>query len=257
MRIWPGQPYPLGATWDGSGVNFAIFSQNATGVELCLFANENDANEAQKIWLRERTDQVWHCYLPDSRPGQFYGYRVHGPYEPAKGDRFNPAKLLIDPYAKALTGAIKWNDSLFAYKVGSPQEDLEPTPDNDASRVPKSVVVDGAFTWEDDKPINTPWNRTIIYRSEERRVGKERQEQKVTGVQTCALPISRHTRRRSRGRSNRTTRSSRTRSAARRRISSPRPTTPPRAFRNQWSSTAPSPGRTTSPSTPRGTAPSS
>src|SRR5688572_2827023 len=162
MRIWPGQPYPLGATWDGSGVNFAIFSQNATGVELCLFANENDANEAQKIWLRERTDQVWHCYLPDSRPGQFYGYRVHGPYEPAKGDRFNPAKLLIDPYA-----------------------------------------------------------------------------------------------RRSRGRSSGTTRSSRTRSAARRRIWSPRPTTTPRAFRNRWWSTAPSPGRTTSPSTLRGTAPSS
>ena len=163
MRVWPGQPYPLGATWDGSGVNFALFSQNATGVELCLFTGENDGVESHKIWLRERTDQVWHCYLPDVRPGQFYGYRVHGPYEPAKGDRFNPAKLLIDPYAKALTGAIKWNDSLFAYKVGSAQEDLEPTTDNDASRVPKSVVVDTAFTWEDDKPLNTPWNRTIIY----------------------------------------------------------------------------------------------
>jgi isoamylase len=163
MRVWPGQPYPLGATWDGSGVNFALFSQNATGVELCLYSNENDAIESHKVWLRERTDQVWHCYLPDVRPGQFYGYRVHGPYEPAKGDRFNPAKLLIDPYAKALTGAIKWNDSLFAYKVGDPEEDLEPTTENDASRVPKSVVVDTAFTWEDDKPLNTPWNRTIIY----------------------------------------------------------------------------------------------
>ena len=101
MRVWPGQPYPLGATWDGSGVNFALFSQNATGVELCLFSSENDAIEAHKIWLRERTDQVWHCYLPDVRPGQFYGYRVHGPYEPLKGDRFNPAKLLLDPVGVA------------------------------------------------------------------------------------------------------------------------------------------------------------
>src|SRR5687768_16173230 len=163
MRVWPGQPHPIGATWDAEGVNFAIFSQNATAVDLCLFEGANDGIETRKITLRERTDQVWHCYLPDSRPGQFYGYRVHGPYEPAKGDRFNPAKLLIDPYAKALTGEIKWNDSLFAYKVGSTQEDLEATTDNDASRVPKSVVVDSAFTWEDDKPLNTPWNRTVIY----------------------------------------------------------------------------------------------
>jgi isoamylase len=163
MRIWPGQPYPLGATWDGSGVNFALFSQNATGVELCLFDGPDDGIEKQRIWLRERTDQVWHCYLPDVRPGQFYGYRVHGPYDPAQGHRFNPAKLLIDPYAKALTGTIKWNDSLFAYKMGSPNEDLEPTTDNDASRVPKSVVVDSAFTWENDRQLNTPWNRTIIY----------------------------------------------------------------------------------------------
>jgi isoamylase len=163
MRVWPGQPYPLGATWDGSGVNFALFSQNATGVELCLFSAAEDGVEAHRIWLRERTDQVWHCYLPDVRPGQFYGYRVHGPYDPAQGHRFNPAKLLLDPYAKAITGAIRWSDSLFAYKVGGPREDLEPATDNDASRVPKSVVVDSAFTWEDDTQLNTPWNRTIIY----------------------------------------------------------------------------------------------
>ena len=163
MRVWPGQPYPLGATWDGGGVNFAIFSQNGTGVELCLFDRPEDGVETQRIWLRERTDQVWHCYLPDIRPGQFYGYRVHGPYDPAAGHRFNPAKLLIDPYAKALTGAIKWNDSLFAYKVGGEGQDLEPTSDNDASQVPKCVVVDSAFTWDTDRPLNTPWNRTIIY----------------------------------------------------------------------------------------------
>ena len=163
MRVWPGQPYPLGATWDGSGVNFALFSENATAVELCLFAGEQDGVEREKIWLRERTDQVWHCYLPDVRPGQFYGFRVHGPYAPSSGHRFNPAKLLIDPYAKAITGAIKWSDALFAYKVGGDHQDLEPTTDNDASRVPKSVVVDSAFTWEEDRPLNIPWNRTIIY----------------------------------------------------------------------------------------------
>jgi len=163
MRVWPGEPYPLGANWDGQGVNFAIFSENATGVELCLFADPNDAIESDKIMLRERTDQVWHCYLPDVRPGQFYGFRVHGPYDPNNGNRFNPAKLLIDPYAKAITGAIKWSNALFAYKIGSPNEDLEPDPDNSAGGVPKSVVVDPAFTWEDDRPLRIPWNRTIIY----------------------------------------------------------------------------------------------
>jgi len=162
MRIWPGQPYRLCATWDGEGVNYAIFSENATGVELCLFDAPGDGVERQKIWLRERTDQVWHCYLPDARPGQFYGFRVHGPYEPNAGHRFNPAKLLIDPYAKAITGNFQWSDALFAYKLGE-KEDLEPTTDNDASRVPKSVVVDSAFTWESEKPLNIPWNRTIIY----------------------------------------------------------------------------------------------
>ena len=163
MRVWPGQPYPLGATWDGQGVNFAIFSESATAVELCLFGHHDDAVESDKILLRERTDQVWHCYLPDVRPGQFYGYRVHGPYEPEHGNRFNPAKLLIDPYAKAISGAIKWSNALFAYKVGAPQEDLEPDPHNSAGGVPKSVVIDPAFTWEDDRPLRIPWNRTVIY----------------------------------------------------------------------------------------------
>src|ERR1700712_1790450 len=153
MRVWPGQPYPLGASWDGQGVNFAIFSENATGVELCLFAHENDATESHKIPLREYTDQVWHCYLPDVRPGQFYGYRVHGPYEPENGNRFNPAKLLIDPYAKAITGAIRWSNALFAYKVGGPKEDLEPDPDNSAGGVPKCVVIDPSFTWDNDRPL--------------------------------------------------------------------------------------------------------
>jgi len=163
MRVWPGRPYPLGASWDGQGVNFAIFSESATAVELCLFNHQDDAEESFKIPLRERTDQVFHCYLPDIRPGQFYGYRVHGPYDPQNGQRFNPAKLLIDPYAKAITGAITWSNDLFAYNVGNPNEDLEPDPNNSAGGVPKCVVIDPAFTWEDDNPLNIPWNRTVIY----------------------------------------------------------------------------------------------
>ncbi|MDB4906577.1 MAG: glycogen debranching enzyme GlgX [Gemmatimonadetes bacterium] len=163
MRVWPGQPYPLGASWDGEGVNFALFSENATAVELCLFDGPEDGVESLKLRLPERTDQVWHCYLPDVRPGQYYGFRVHGPYDPANGNRFNAAKLLVDPYARAITGEIKWSDALFAYKVGGEHEDFEPTTDNDASRVPKSVVIDNAFTWDGDRPLNVPWNRTIIY----------------------------------------------------------------------------------------------
>jgi glycogen operon protein len=163
MRVWPGQPYPLGATWDGAGVNFALFSENATGVDLCLFDHPNDAAERVRLPLRERSDQVWHCYLPDVRPGQLYGYRVHGPYAPHEGHRFNAAKLLVDPYAKAISNTIGWSDALFAYKPGGPREDLEPNLDEDASGTPKSVVVDNAFTWEDDRPPRTPWNRTVIY----------------------------------------------------------------------------------------------
>ena len=163
MRVWPGRPYPLGASWDGIGVNFALFTEHATAVELCLFRDDADAEESAKIPLTERTDQVWHCYLPDARPGQFYGYRVHGPYDPERGHRFNAAKLLIDPYAKAITGAIKWSNDLFAYKVGTPLDDREPDPDNSAGGVPKSVVIDAAFSWGDDVPLNVPYSRTIIY----------------------------------------------------------------------------------------------
>jgi isoamylase len=163
MRVWPGSPYPLGATWDGEGVNFAIFSESATAVELCLFDRAGDAEEAHRIPLRERTDQVWHVYLPDVRPGQLYGYRVHGPYAPEEGHRFNPGKLLIDPYAKAISGTILWSDALFAYTLGAPREDLEPNTANSAAGVPKCIVVNDAFTWGDDRQLLTPWNRTVIY----------------------------------------------------------------------------------------------
>ena len=163
MRIWPGQSYPLGATWDGQGVNFALFSENATGVDLCLFDNELQEQETHRITLEERTDQVWHVYLPEVRPGQLYGYRVHGPYDPEAGHRFNPAKLLIDPYAKSLTGVVRWSDSMFGYRLGDPAGDLSFDDRNNAANVPKAVVVDQAFSWGGDQRLNVPWERTVIY----------------------------------------------------------------------------------------------
>src|SRR5205823_11482361 len=147
MRVWPGSPYPLGATWDGVGVNFALFSEHATRVELCLFDSVAADSESVTIPLTEQTDMVWHGYLPDVRPGQLYGYRVHGPYEPQRGHRFNPNKLLIDPYARAITGSIRWSNTLFAYDVDSPRQDLEPDVTDSAADVPKCVVIDNSFTW--------------------------------------------------------------------------------------------------------------
>jgi glycogen operon protein len=144
-------------------VNFALFSENATGVELHLFDQPGDAKETHRIVLPELTDHVWHVYLPDVRPGQFYGYRVHGPYKPEQGHRFNQHNLLIDPYAKALTGRIEWSNALFAYKVGSPHGDLEMSTENSAAGVPKCVVIDSAFTWGSDRRPRIPWNRTVIY----------------------------------------------------------------------------------------------
>src|SRR5277367_2255317 len=124
MRVLPGRPYPLGATWDGAGVNFALFTEYATKVELCLFDSVEATKEAQRIVLSERTEQVSHAYLPEVAPGQLYGYRVHGPYEPAKGHRFNPNKIVLDPYAKEIARGVRWADELFGYKVGDPQADL-------------------------------------------------------------------------------------------------------------------------------------
>src|SRR5687767_5222411 len=119
MRVWPGSPHPLGATWDGTGVNFAIFSENASRVDLCLFDSADATMESLCIPLPERTNRVWHGYLPDARPGQLYGYRVHGAWNPAGGHRFNPAKILLDPYAKVVGRNIRWNPALFAHKPGS------------------------------------------------------------------------------------------------------------------------------------------
>ncbi len=163
MRTRPGAPYPLGATWDGSGVNFALFSEHATAVELCLFDGPDGSEELARIPLSEQTHQVWHIYLPEVRPGQRYGYRVDGPYDPANGHRFNPAKLLLDPYAKAIDGPIRWSDALFGYPVGHPDADLARDDRDSAAGVPKGVVIDPAFTWGEDRPPRIPWNETLIY----------------------------------------------------------------------------------------------
>jgi glycogen operon protein len=161
LRVWRGNPYPLGATWDGSGVNFALFSEHATAVDLCLF--DADGGNEQRIRLSEQTDLVWHSYLPDVRPGQRYGYRVHGAYDPAAGHRFNPSKLLIDPYAKRIDGVVQWDDALFGYRVGAEEMDREPDERDSAAFVPKSVVVNEAFVWGDDRQLKIPFDRTLIY----------------------------------------------------------------------------------------------
>jgi len=162
LRVEPGLPHPRGATWDGAGVNFALFSANATKVELCLF-DVHGRRETDRIALPEFTHEVWHGYLPDIRPGQLYGYRVHGPYDPAGGHRFNPHKLLIDPYAKALFGEIRWHDACFGYRIGSSRGDLSPDRRDSAFVIPKCVVVDPAATWGDDRPPRRRWSETIIY----------------------------------------------------------------------------------------------
>lgn len=163
MRVWPGKPYPLGATWDGMGVNFALFSEHATKVELCFFDSKESTQETNRVVLEEQTDQVWHGYLPFVKPGQLYGYRVHGPYEPANGHRFNPNKIVLDPYAKAIGRDLKWDDSLFGYKLNDPEGDLTFDERDSAAFAPLAAVVDPSFTWGDDRPPNIPWDKTIIY----------------------------------------------------------------------------------------------
>jgi isoamylase len=159
----PGHPYPLGASWDGEGVNFALFSEHATGVDLCLFDAAIPGLERHRVTLRRRTGHVWHVYLPEARPGVLYGYRVHGPYEPRAGARFNPAKLLLDPYARAIAGVVTLRDEMLGYRLAGPDRDLVPDERDSAPFVPKSVVVDRAFDWEDDRPPRRPWSETVIY----------------------------------------------------------------------------------------------
>ncbi|RFC61861.1 glycogen debranching enzyme GlgX [Fulvimarina endophytica] len=160
--IESGRPYPLGATWDGLGVNFAIFSSNATKVELCIF-DDYGKTEIERIELPEYTNEIYHGYLPNARPGLTYGYRVHGPYDPENGHRFNPNKLLLDPYAKQVVGEVEWNDALFGYTIGHPDKDLSYDERDSAPFMPKCRVVDPAFTWGDERRPNVPWERTIFY----------------------------------------------------------------------------------------------
>ena len=160
-RIDDGLPYPLGANWDGKGVNFAIFSEHATAVDLCLF-EKNGEREISRIRLPQRTDNVWHVYVERLPLGQLYGYRVHGPYEPLNGHRFNPHKLLIDPYARQLSGKLRWHDAMFGYRLGSQRGDLTLDRRDSARMMPKCVVENPVHFWGDDRkpnvPGRTPWS---------------------------------------------------------------------------------------------------
>ena len=164
MEAWPGRPLPLGPTWDGHGTNFSLFSENAESVELCLF---DEAGTETRVPMVERTAFSWHCYLPGIGPGQRYGYRVHGQYAPDRGHRFNSRKLLLDPYAKAITGKIDWQSrNVFPYArtaALSDTADLTPDGEDDAAAMPKCVVVDPSFDWEGDRQLETPWSDTVIY----------------------------------------------------------------------------------------------
>ncbi len=158
MRIWPGHHAPLGSTFDGIGTNFSVFSEAAERVELCLF---DDGGAESRIDLTERTALCWHGYLPDVKPGQRYGFRVHGPWAPEQGSWCNPAKLLLDPYAKAIDGAWNWNEAVFPYQFAAPESsrnDLDSAP-----FVPKSVVINPFFDWGQDRRPRTPWHRTVVY----------------------------------------------------------------------------------------------
>jgi len=162
IRVEPGNPFPLGASWDGKGVNFALFSAHAERVELCLF-DSSGRREIARIALPEYSDEVWHGYLPDARPGTIYGYRVFGPYDPGRGHRFNHHKLLIDPYAKSLHGRLLWSDAHFGYHIGHRRGDLSFDRRDNARGMPKAVVVDDSYAWQTDRRPATPWAETVIY----------------------------------------------------------------------------------------------
>jgi len=163
LQQFVGHPYPLGATWDGRGVNFAVFSENAASAELCLFSQTPRDSESARFMLRGRTGDVWHTYLEGLKPGTVYGYRADGSYLPREAHRFNRHKLLLDPYAKATTGKLIWDDALYGYVGGDPREDLSFDARDSSAFVPKSVVVDPTFDWRNDKPPEIPWERTVIY----------------------------------------------------------------------------------------------
>jgi glycogen operon protein len=163
MRVYPGSPYPLGATWDGMGVNFSLFAEHARKVELCLFDGADAGSASRCVEMTEQTDMAWHVYMPDARPGQLYGYRVHGPHDPRAGHRFNPHKVLLDPYAKAIGRPIRWHDEMFGYEIGHAEADLSLDTRDNAHCAPLGAVVDGAFNWGQDQPPRTPWHETVIH----------------------------------------------------------------------------------------------
>jgi isoamylase len=163
IKIYPGHSFPLGAEWNGEGVNFALYSEHATRVELCLFDNVDDTIPSHVVSITNRSHRAFHCFIPGLKPGQLYGYRVHGPYDPANGHRFNPSKLLIDPYAKAIAGTLKWNDALFGYQINNPDQDLSYNDQDSAPYIPKSVVVARNFDWEGDAPLKIPYHDSVIY----------------------------------------------------------------------------------------------
>jgi glycogen operon protein len=160
--VWHGRPYPRGATWDGMGVNFALFSESAEKVELCLF-DASGRHEVQRILLGEQTDQIWHAYLPQARPGLLYGYRIYGPYRPKQGLRFNGHKLLLDPHARNIVGSVRWHDALFGYRVGHAEGDLSFDRRDSAPYMPRCKVVESAFSWGDDRAPEVPWPEMVIY----------------------------------------------------------------------------------------------
>jgi isoamylase len=162
-EVWPGKPYPRGATYDGTGVNFAVYSQVATRVEVCIFDPSNPAQEIDRFDLPEVTELVWHGFVPGMEPGTLYGLRVHGPYDPARGLRCNPHKLLVDPYAKALFGEVDWKQPVFGYTLGHKDQDLARDEQDSAAGMPKSVVVSDFFDWGNDRRPDVPWRKTVIY----------------------------------------------------------------------------------------------
>ncbi len=173
--LQPGRPYPLGATWDGLGVNFAVFSANAERMDLCIFESSG-RHEIARYTMPEYTDEIWHGYLPNAPAGLLYGYRAFGPYDPQRGHRFNPNKLLLDPYARALHGALHWTDALFGYRMNSPRADLSFDRRDSAPGMPKGVVTDDSFNWGDDRPPDIPWSDTVIYEAHVRGLTMLRQD---------------------------------------------------------------------------------
>ena len=163
QRARPGTPFPQGAIWDGEGVNFSLFSAGSKAVDLCLFDGPAGETETHRIRLTERTNHVWHVYVPDLRPGQLYGYRIHGPYEPSKGLRFNPNKLLLDPYARTIGRELQWADELFGYQIGHPDADLSFDERDSAAFAPLARVIDGSFDWSDEHRPHASWHETLIY----------------------------------------------------------------------------------------------